>query len=266
MMSGPDESNVVILFAFGTSAMLMMVVGVVLFIVFYQKKMLQEQVNRQLMEAGHRQKMMEVEMQSRENERGRLSREIHDGVGVMLQALRATTMAVAKNASEDDRHELGEQINEITETVRRMAYDLMPASLEKFGLTETLDELCTRLNRFNQRTQFIFFSEGTEQTLDSWQQLLLYRMVQEATNNAIRHAQATEIRITMNWNTTALLLSVADNGKGFDFPEKENEILGRHGLGLYSLENRSNLLGSEIKFQANKPHGTLLNIYLPLNG
>jgi two-component system NarL family sensor kinase len=264
-MSGPEESNVTMMFAFGTSAMLMMVVAIVLFIVFYQKKMLQVQLHRQSMESGHRQKMMEVEMQSRENERIRLSKEIHDGVGVMLQALRATTLAVARNASEEDRHELGELINEITETVRSMAYDLMPATLEKFGLRETLDELCTRLNRYNDKMQFVFSCEGPDRLLDSWQQLVLYRMVQEATNNAIKHAAATEIRISMDWGEDALLLSVSDNGKGFEFPGNGNRILGRHGLGLYSLENRSTLLGAEIKFQTNKPKGTLLTIHLPLH-
>ncbi len=265
-MVGPEDSNVTILFAFGTSAMLMMVIAIVLFIVFYQKKMLQEQLNRQVMESVHRQKMMEVEMQSRENERSRLSKEIHDGVGVMLQALRATTLAIARNASDEDRHELGEQINEITETVRRMAYNLMPASLEKFGLRETLDELCIRLNRYNDKMQFIFSSDGDDRALDSWQELLLYRMVQEATNNAIKHAAATEIRIVMEWTPAELLLSVADNGRGFEFPGTENKILGRHGLGLYSLENRSNLLGAEMKFQSNVPQGTLVTIRLPLNG
>jgi two-component system NarL family sensor kinase len=265
-MASPEGSNVTMMFAFGTSAMLMMVVAIVLFIVFYQKKMLQEQLNRQVMESGHRQKMMEVEMQSRENERSRLSKEIHDGVGVMLQALRATTLAVARNASDEDRHELGEQINEITETVRSMAYDLMPASLQKFGLRETLDELCNRLNRFNDKLQFIFSCEGPDRALDSWQELLLYRMVQEATNNAIKHSGASEIRIEMEWSIDALLLSVRDNGRGFEFPGTENKILGRHGLGLYSLENRSNLLGAEMKFQTNSPTGTLLTIHLPLNG
>src|SRR4051812_21857721 len=117
-MASPEDSIVTMMFAFGTSAMLMMIVAIVLFIVFYQKKMLQVQLNRQVMEASHRQKMMEVEMQSRENERGRLSKEIHDGVGVMLQALRATTLTIARDATEADRQELGELINEITETVR----------------------------------------------------------------------------------------------------------------------------------------------------
>jgi two-component system NarL family sensor kinase len=228
--------------------------------------MLQEQLHRQVLESGHRTKMMEVEMHSRENERGRLSKEIHDGVGVMLQALRATTFAVAKGASEEDRRELGEQINEITDTVRNMAYDLMPASLEKFGLRETLDELCAKLNRHNDVLQFAFTCEGPARTLDSWQQLLLYRMVQEATNNAIKHASATEINIDMEWSPVALTLSVSDNGKGFDFPAEDNKIMGRHGLGLYSLENRATLLGAEIKFNGNVPSGTVLRIYLPLHG
>ena len=246
--------------------MLLMAGAIVLFGVFYQKKMLQEQLQRQLLEADHRKKMMEAEMQSRENERSRLSKEIHDGVGVMLQALRATTLAVAKNSSKEDREELSQQLNEITETVRRMAYDLMPASLEKFGLAETLDELCTKLNRYNPAIHFTFSHDGPARKLDSRQQLILYRMVQEATTNAIRHANASEVNIALLWVPSLLTLRVADNGKGFEYPTQENKIHGRHGLGMYSLENRATLLGADLKFVPNLPTGTLLTVHLPLHG
>ena len=265
-MAGPSESQTVLIIAFGTIGMLLMAGTIILFGVFYQKKMLQAQLQQQLLEADHRKRMMEAEMQSRENERSRLSKEIHDGVGVMLQALRATTLAVAKNSSEEDREELSQQLNEITETVRRMAYDLMPASLEKFGLAETLDELCTKLNRYNPTIHFAFSCDGPIRKLDSRQQLILYRMVQEATTNAIRHANASAVNIAMLWASSLLTLRVADNGKGFDYPRQENKIHGRHGLGLYSLENRANLLGADLKFVSNLPTGTLLTVHLPLHG
>ncbi len=265
-MAGPSESQAVLIVAFGTIGMLLMAGAIVLFGVFYQKKMLQEQLKRQLLEADHRKKMMEAEMQSRENERGRLSKEIHDGVGAMLQALRATTLAVAKNAKVEDRDELSRQVDGITETVRRMAYDLMPASLEKFGLVETLDEFCSKLNRYNPGIYFTFSNDGPARKLDSRQQLILYRMVQEATTNAIRHANASEVNIAMLWAPGLLTLRVADNGKGFEYPTQENKIHGRHGLGLYSLENRATLLGADLKFVSNLPTGTLLTVHVPLHG
>ena len=240
--------------------MLLMAGAIVLFGVFYQKKMLQGQLQRQLLKSDHRKKMMEAEMQSRENERSRLSKEIHDGVGVMLQALQATTLTVAKNCSREDREELSQQLNEITETVRRIAYDLMPASLEKFGLAETLDELCTKLNRYNPAIHFTFSHDGPARKLDSRQQLILYRMVQEATTNA------SEVNIAMLWAPSLLTLRVADNGKGFEYPTQENKIHGRHGLGMYSLENRATLLGADLKFVPNLPTGTLLTVHLPLHG
>ncbi len=265
-MASESSSQIPLIFAMATAAMLVMAIAIVLFIVFYQKKMLQEQLTRQSMEAEHRQKMMVAEMQSRENERSRLSKEIHDGVGVMLQALRATTFAVAKNASDEDRGELNQQINEITETVRSMAYNLMPPSLEKFGLKETLDEYCNKLNQYNPDIQFHFSQDGSPGRLDSWQQLTLYRIVQESTTNAIRHANASEVTVAMVWSPEVLTLWVADNGKGFDFPSGQNKTHGRHGLGLYSLENRASLLGATLKFSSNIPTGTLLTVHLPLNG
>ena len=265
-MAGPSESQAVLIIAFGAIGMLLMAGAIVLFGAFYQKKMLKEQLDRQLLEVDHRKKMMEAEMQSRENERSRLSKEIHDGVGAMLQALRATTMAVAINATPEDRDELSQQINEITETVRRMAYDLMPPSLEKFGLIETLDEFCSKLNQYNPDIQFMFWSDGNPRPLDSRQQLILYRMIQEATTNVIRHARATEVQISMLWTPNLLSMRVADNGKGFDFPTESNRIQGRHGLGLYSMENRANLLGADLKYVANIPTGVMLAIHLPLHG
>ena len=265
-MAGYEESQIPLIVASTTAAMLLMAVAIILFVVFYQKKMLHEQLKLQTIESEHRKKMMVAEMQSRENERGRLSKEIHDGIGVMLQALRHTTMAVAINASDEDRAELGENINEITETVRSMAYNLMPPSLERFGLKETLDEYCNKLNKYNPDINFTFSEEGRARNLDSWQQLLLYRIVQESTMNAIRHAHCTEVAVIMAWEENELSLSVGDNGKGFDFPTDDNKNHGRHGLGLYSLENRAALLGSSIKFASNVPSGTMLMITLPLHG
>jgi signal transduction histidine kinase len=147
-----------------------------------------------------------------------------------------------------------------------MAYNLMPPSLEKFGLRETLDEYSTKLNKYNPGIQFSFSQEGTPGRLDSWQQLTLYRMVQESTTNAIRHANASEVTISMIWLPEILTLRVADNGKGFDFPSQENKSHGRHGLGLYSLENRASLLGATLMFTANIPKGTLLTVHLPFHG
>ena len=84
--------------------------------------------------------------------------------------------------------------------------------------------------------------------------------------NAVKHAHCTNVTVAMVWKKNELSLSVGDNGKGFDFPTEDNMNHGRHGLGLYSLENRAALLGASIKFVSNLPSGTLLKINLPLNG
>lgn len=254
-----SSGSILILFLIGTAVMLFMATAIILFIVFYQKRVLSEQLKQRAMELSHQQQMLLAQLESQENERKRVAKDLHDDVGLMLQALRTTTLAVLQQAPEEDRQEVQQLVTEVDETVRRICWDLMPTSLEYFGLTEAVDELCQRLSA-RATVPVIFSFQGTALVLDKNKQTLLYRVVQELVGNALKHACATSVEVKFAWTKTDLQINVLDNGKGFDLAEVRKKSTPGHGLGLLSLENRTSLLPAKLVFENNFPQGTNVSV------
>jgi signal transduction histidine kinase len=249
-------SNSFYLLLIGTAVMLVMAAAIVVFILFYQKRMLHEKLKQHQMEIDHQEKSLRLALESQENERKRLAKDLHDGVQAMMQALRVSVLTVIKDSNDQDKKEIQEMVNELTETVRAVSWDLMPSSLEKFGLTNAVEEFCNRLNG-KIAVPVHFTKQGTPQSLEMNQQLLLYRITQEAVNNAIKHARASKIEVNINWNH-GLHLTIADDGVGFNRDEKASAS----GLGLSNLESRARLLNADLKFLRNSPSGSVVEVAL----
>lgn len=239
--------------------MLLMAVAIILFVVFHQKKMVQEEIKRQHMEIDHQKKMLKAALESQENERKRVSKDLHDDVGMMLMTLRVSLNSQRNNQSS----ELMQLVDETHESVRRISWDLMPSTLDNFGLFQSTQEMCERLSS-RDATSVSYKEEGNRLPLDKDQELLIYRIVQESATNALKHAHAKQITVKFKWTEDSLELTIADDGLGFDLSSIKNKVTGRHGLGLYNLENRVALLGGELSFEKNNPSGTVVSVVLPL--
>ena len=264
-MAEPANAQVALIFAIGTAGMLFMAVAIILFVAFYQKRMIQEQLKRQTLEVDYQKKMLQAALESQENERKRVSKDLHDDVGMMLMTVRAQVNSlVGKTLSSELAANIREVVDDTHETVRRISWDLMPGTLERFGLEQTVKEMCGRLSVKN-AIPVEFIEEGKPTALDKAQQTLLYRVIQESVSNSLRHAQARRIDIRFCWNEQDLNISIADDGTGFDFPQERNGIKARRGLGLTNLENRVTLLGAQLHFEKNSPSGTIVKLKIPLH-
>jgi len=257
-MTGSDP-QVVLLFIAGTAVMLLMAGAIILFVVFHQKKMVQEEIKRQDLEIEYQKKMLKAALESQENERKRVSKDLHDDVGMMLMTLRVNLNSQSDGPFKD----LLQLVDETHESVRRISWDLMPSTLDNFGLFQSTQEMCERLSS-RDTAVVTYHEEGQRLSLDKDQELLLYRIAQESVTNAIKHAHASTINVKYRWTNNSLILSISDDGLGFDFPSVKNKASGRHGLGLYNLENRAALLNANLSFEKNQPSGTLVLVSLPL--
>src|SRR5258708_24167688 len=194
-MAEPASSEVAVIFAIGTLGMLVMAVSIVLFVAFYQKRMVQEQLKRQTLEVEYQKKMLLAALESKENERKRVSKDLHDDVGMMLMTIRAQVNSLTgKPFSDDLVSGIRQIVDEAHESVRRISWDLMPATLDRFGLEQTVKEMCNRLSADNS-IPVNFLEEGDPQILDKNQENSLYRVIQESVSNSLRHAQARNIKI-----------------------------------------------------------------------
>jgi signal transduction histidine kinase len=262
-MAGPSEYQVALLFAIGTIGMLFLAISIVLFMVFYQKRMVQEQLKRQNLELDYQRKMMEAALASQENERRRLAGDLHDSIGAMLSTIRVSliTMAKKENADQTSINESKKMLDDTIESVRRISRDLMPSTLERFGLGQAVKEMCERF----QSTSSIpihFQEEGEVLTLNKSHELMIFRIIQELINNALKHAQATEIKVRFI-STDYLSIDVEDNGVGFNAEEQKNEKKTGKGLGLFNIENRARLVGAKVEFEGNRKQGSRISLTVP---
>jgi two-component system NarL family sensor kinase len=250
-------SNFALIFTFATVGMLVLAGSIILFVVFYQKKMIQEQLKRQLLELDYQQKMMEAALESQENERRRVAADLHDSIGAMLSTIRVGI--TTKQINDPQSLELPKQmLDDTISSVRRISRDLMPSTLEKFGFAQAVKEMCERF----QATALMpihWHETGEIRAMDKNRELMLFRIVQELINNALKHSQATEITITASGGDE-IVLSVEDNGIGFDPDTFKTPKQNGQGLGLFNIENRARVLGAKVNFDKNRKHGSKITL------
>jgi len=246
-MDGSAEYQVALLIAIGSVGMLLLAVAIVLFMVFYQKKMAQEQVKRQQLELDYQTKMLRATLESQEMERRKLASDLHDSIGGMLSAIRMGISTIGRSlpnpASIDQTKKM---LDDTIASVRQISRELVPATLEKFGLTQALKELCERVHDTSLVT-INFHEDGRLPMMQKTEELMIFRIVQELVNNAIKHAQASQITVSVGFRNR-FYVSVQDDGIGFDIDAQRNDRTPGKGLGLYSIENRAKQLGLNLVF------------------
>jgi two-component system NarL family sensor kinase len=262
-MEQSQATQIYLIIAIAIVTMLIMAGSIVIFVVFYQKKMIKEQMRHQALEFEYQQKMLQAELESQETERRRLAADLHDSIGGMLSTIRVGLATIARQLPEPQSIDQTKQMLDDTITsVRRISRDLMPSTLEKFGLLNALTELCERFQDTS-RITINFIEEGVLLSLDKTRELMIFRVVQELLNNAIKHSQASTITVKLI-RSNKLTVVVEDDGVGFDAEAIKKDTQNGRGLGLFNIENRARLLGAKIEYGQNIQQGSKTILTLPL--
>ncbi|WP_428655703.1 histidine kinase [Runella sp.] len=206
-------------------------------------------------------------LQGQEEERKRLSQELHDGVGQMLTGLKliAENFGETKEWSPRDRNnaqELRTVIGQTIQEVRTISHNLMPTVLNDFGIDLALKQLVDSTAR-STNTQMTFSSNLKEKRLDRNVEIGLYRIAQEAINNAVKHAEATQITLDVSLSNKKVLLRVTDNGKGFTTAGKKSPASDSQSNGLRNLHERAHLLDGTLKINSIIGRGTEVIAQIP---
>ncbi len=195
-------------------------------------------------------------LEGQEGERKRLARELHDGLGQMLNALKL--QLARENVTGNYRQTLDEIIGE----VKRMNNNLMPLVLEDFGLEAGIRQLVERLQP-STAAEVYFFSDLKERRFASALEVGVYRVVQEAVGNALKYAEATHISVQVTHNEQSLLVMVEDDGKGFDLEAVRQT--GAGGYGLLNMKFRTEALGGKFEVSSQAGNGCVVTVELPLS-
>ncbi|MCC6582952.1 MAG: sensor histidine kinase [Chitinophagales bacterium] len=199
-----------------------------------------------------------------EDERNRVARDLHDGLGGLLSGVKLSLLSITGNIIISDQHAAAFkrvlfQLDNAISEMRRVAHSMMPESLLRFGLVQATEDFCYDINE-SKMVQLNFYHHGLEQRLDSSAEITLFRVIQELVNNAIKHAAATNVMIHLVRNENQLILTVEDNGTGFDI----NNIKKSKGVGLSNIQSRINFLKGNLEIESKQDIGTSFYITIPV--
>lgn len=202
-----------------------------------------------------------------EGERQRIAAELHDGLSQSLAIIRqrATICLQAKDdpaRQREQMEEIAESATAVIDEVRDIIYDLRPVQLDRLGLSNSLREMLDKVGRAHGLSIQQELDELTGR-LPKESENSLYRIVQEAVNNIVRHAHASQASVRLKLQPGGLRLVVADNGRGF-IPDATRDWATSGGLGLTGIHERTRLMRGEMLVESAPQQGTTLTILLPL--
>ncbi|WP_205511937.1 sensor histidine kinase [Longitalea arenae] len=249
-MEGTKTLDIYLLLFCGTLIFFMLAASVVAFIYLYRKRLRQQQTAMRDMHTKLKLDLLQSNMEALETERQRFAADLHDEIGGKLATLRLTLSQLQKQGNDNPQLEQltarsKEIIDAMIGTVRRVSHNLVPPSLELFGLASAIEELSSWINSSSAIT--VTTDYRLEQViLDQKKQLALYRIIQELLSNTIRHAQASHIYLALLAGGRDIQLIYKDGGRGLNL----SQMHGFKGLGFKNIENRVKLIRGKVDYRS----------------
>lgn len=204
-------------------------------------------------------------IEGEERERQRIAKELHDGLGQYLSASNMNLQSVYEDLEDipgslNSMFESGlEFLNHAISEIRNISQNLMPKAIQDYGLQLAAESLANHL-RNTHHIDIYFYSNLDGVELPGKVQINLYRILQEALNNSIRHGQPGKIEIQLAYSEGEVLMTIEDNGKGFDI----NNVKGE-GIGLRSMKTRVGAMSANLDIVSNEKQGTIISVVVPIH-
>lgn len=203
---------------------------------------------------------------AQEEERKRLSREIHDGPAQMMANVLMRTDLIERTYREKGIEQAIAEIADLKKTVRnalsevrRIIYDLRPMALDDLGIVPTLKKYLSTVTEYNPEVSIHFQSRSTEKRIPSNYEVSIFRLVQECVTNAMKHGQSKDIWVRLEWLKNAVNIVIKDDGVGFD-PQDVRD----HSFGIIGMRERIDILHGEMFIQSEVKRGTTILFKIPL--
>jgi signal transduction histidine kinase len=199
-------------------------------------------------------------LKGQEEERSRLAKDLHDGLGGMLSGVKLSLSAMKGNIilTEDNARLFTKALDQLDNSIgemRRVAHNMMPEALVKFGLQQAVQDYCEGLSE-SQQLKIKCQYHGLETRMEPATEIIIYRIIQELLNNIVKHAQASEGLVQIMRHDTSVAITVEDNGKGFDPAKLEFQ----KGAGLSNVRSRVDYLKGQLDIRSEAGKGTSVHI------
>ncbi len=242
----------------------LVVLGLMLAFSYYKRYRLKQESQLQAEILKQQELKARAILEAEENERQRIAKDLHDGVGQMMSAAKMNLSAIESELSFTDpkqKESFDKAISLVDESckeVRTVSHIMMPNALLRNSLGNAIHEFVNKLS--NKTMQVHVYTEGLDEKMDTNVETVLYRVIQECVHNAMKHAQATNLDISLIRDKDGISGTVEDNGKGFDPAEKENF----EGIGLKNIITRIEYLRGTVDFDSAPGRGTVIAMHVPL--
>jgi signal transduction histidine kinase len=206
-------------------------------------------------------------IENQEKEQNRIAKDVHDGIGQMLTGLKYNLESIDTKDVEKATTKI-EYLKELTTNiikgVRTATFNLTPPELSDHGIVPALTKLTHELGRLTGKEIVLFNKSDFNQRLDSLSEINIYRITQEAINNAIKYAESTHIIVSLSHSKNMLSVVIDDNGKGFD-PDKVRKVkTGDGGMGMTFMQERIKYIDGRLFLTSEASKGTRVTLNIPL--
>ena len=217
--------------------------------------------------AAHDKILLQKIVGTQEDERRRIARDLHDELGQLLTALRMR-LETARGLCNDDNPKLSEEIDELQLLAKRvddgvdfLAWELRPAALDDLGLYAALGKYINEWKHYSGITAELLNSSIKKKRFARDAETNLYRIAQEALNNAHKYSEAKYVSILFEKRGDLVVLIIEDDGVGFDPDDKMNHL---KGIGLLGMRERAALIGGSLEIEAAPERGTTIFVKVPI--
>ena len=246
-----------------TFFILVMVTFIIIILFFLQKK--QRGFSQDLMEAkaNYDRELFKAQLEIQEQTSQEIAREIHDNAGQVLSLAKlglGTLELERKDESQESIVEISDLIDIALDDLRHLCRSMNTQLIKKGGLKKSIEMQVGYIQRGG-KFNIHFTVNGDLVSLDETKEIFLFRIVQEAVNNIIRHSKASDICISLCYENEQLIMQIKDNGIGFNLNE---QISGTGQInGIYNMQHRANLIGAEFQMESNIGTGTCITVKTP---
>jgi len=249
--------NIYFILIAGTMGMFILALTVVSAIIYYQNRRIKHQNDMRKLEIEHRLRLLQNSIDVQEMERKRFSEDLHDDTGAVLAAARLNLYSVMKQSEHPALLETKELIDIAISGIRRIAHDLSPPALARFGLYHALGDFCRQLSVSEELLVETEIDDLQSLRLDTKTEMAIYRVYTELINNTLKHSACKHIAVHIYYRNQYIEGFYSDDGKGFDPNGQGN------GLGFSNMESRISALLGNITFSSEPGKGMQARMRIP---
>ncbi len=245
-------SNVSLVLYFGTIGMLALTIGLIVFIIFHQRKVIRYQLRLQRMEHDQQKLLLNASIRLQEEERQRIAADLHDDAGPLLATARLylneNLVNLDKQSQLQSIYNAKSIIDDTIQLIRNISHSLMPPTLKNFGLESAVNDLFQKISGSGSMNASSRFHDYRER-LQAENELIIFRVIQELVNNILKHSNASFIHLTQNTSGEKFFIRLHHDGRGITQNDFNKLNKSNVGLGLKNIQSRLKVLHGKIFFE-----------------